>query len=93
MRTFKQIYRELKHYSAFNKEPSTPSQAIISTNVFFTEMADDLGLETLSDEYEFLVQSYRSSASQYIFNFETDTRTFKQFLKGIYENLQVKEVA
>lgn len=93
MRTFKQIYRELKHYSAFNKEPSTPSQAIVSTNVFFAEMADDLGLETVSNEYEFLVQSYRSSASQYIINFENDTRTFKQFLKGIYENLQVKEAA
>ncbi|MGJ7553373.1 hypothetical protein ACSFBI_05225 [Variovorax sp. RB3P1] len=93
MRTFKQIYRELKHYSAFNKEPSTPSQAIISTNVFFAEMADDLGLETVSNEYEFLVQSYRSSASQYIINFENDTRTFKQFLKSIYENLQVKEAA
>lgn len=93
MRTFKQIYRELKHYSAFNKEPSTPSQAIISTNVFFAEIADDLGLETVSNEYEFLVQSYRSSACQYIINFENNTRTFKQFLKGIYENLQVKEVA
>lgn len=93
MRTFKQIYRELKHYSAFNKEPSTPSQAILSTNVFFAEIADDLGLDTLSDEYDFLVKSYRSKASQYVLNMQTDTKTFKQFLKGIYENLQVKESA
>ena len=93
MRTFKQIYRESKHYSAFNKEPSTPSQAMLSTNVFITEISDDLGIDTISDEFEFLVKSYRSSASQYILNFQTDTRTFKQFLKSIYENLQLKEAA
>lgn len=93
MRTFKQIYKELKHYSAFNKEPSNQNQAIVSTNVFFAEIADDLDLEKLSDEYEFLVKSYKNSASQYILNFQTDTRTFKQFLKGIYENLQLKEAA
>lgn len=91
MRTFKQIYRELKHYSAFNKEPSTPIQAIVSTNVFLKEISDDLGLEEMTSEYDFLVQSYRNTASQYILNFDTDTRTFKQFLRGIYDNLQIEE--
>lgn len=91
MRTFKQIYRELKHYSAFNKEPSTPNEAIVSTNVFFKEISDDLGLEEMTSEYDFLVQSYGTTAGQYILNFQTDTRTFKQFLKGIYDNLKTKE--
>lgn len=91
MRTLKQIYRELKNYSAFNKEPSNLSQAIVSTKFFFKEISDDLGLEEMTSEYDFLVQSYRNSASQYILNFQTDTRTFKQFLKGIYNNLLTKE--
>ena len=91
MRTFKQIYPELKDYSAFTKEPSTTKEAIISINVFFTEIADDFGFDAYSDEYEFLVKSYRHSVKQFILNFKTDKRSFKEYLESIYENLQVKE--
>ncbi len=92
MRTFKQIYREMKHYPYFNREPSTLEQAITSTNIFFAEFMGEIGIHT-DDEFDFFVKSYRHSASQFILNFKTDTRTFKQFLKGIYENLQVEEAA
>ena len=88
MRTFNQIYSELQHYSAFKAEPSTESEAIASINVFFAELALDDDTDTTA-RFSFLVQSYRHSASQFIINWQTDTRTFKQFLAGIYEFIQV----
>lgn len=93
MREFNEIYSELKLYSAFIKEPSTQSQVISSTNVFFTEISDDLGLDPFSSEYDFLVKSYRHTASQFIMNFQTETRSFEQFLNMMYDNLQVKDAA
>ena len=92
MRTFSEIYSELQHYSAFKAEPSTESEAITSTNVFFAEIALDDDIDTTA-RFGFLVQCYRHSARQYILNWQTDTRTFKQFLQGIHNNLNIKEQA
>lgn len=92
MRTFNEIYSELQHYSAFKAEPSTESEAITSTNVFFAELALDDETDTTA-RFGYLVQCYRHSAKQYIINWQTDTRTFKQFLEGIYSKLNFKEQA
>jgi predicted transcriptional regulator len=94
MRTFKQIYSELKHYGAFKAEPSTQSEAIKSMSCFINEMidGDDLG-EMSETSKRFLVLSYNFTAEQYILNWNTDTRTFKQLLKASYENLSNKAVA
>lgn len=84
MRTFNEIYAELKHYSAFRAEPSTESEAITSTNVFFAELALDDDTDTTA-KFTYLVECYRHTASQFILNWKTETRTFKEFLESIYE--------
>ena len=86
MNKFEPIYRELKHYSAFNANPGTPSQAIRSLNCFFAEIKDDYIFEKdCSDKtFEFLLMSYRHAARQYITTWQTDTRSFKQFLMSVY---------
>jgi hypothetical protein len=91
MRSFNQIYSELKNYSAFKDEPSTELEAIQCTNIFFSEITSDLEFDDKAESYCFLVKSYRHSASQFILNWQTDTRTFNQFLNDIFNNLQVKE--
>jgi|GEM_PF-2284900 len=91
MRSFNQIYSELKHYSAFKDEPSTELEAIQCTNIFFSEITSDLDFDDKAESYSFLVKSYRHSASQFISNWQTDQRTFKQFLGDVYSTLQVKE--
>lgn len=94
MRTFNQIYSELKHYGAFKAEPSTQSEAIKSMSCFINEMieGDDLG-EMTETSKRFFVMSYNFTAEQYILNWKTDKRTFKQLLQATYENLSNKAVA
>lgn len=93
MRPFNKIYSEPQHYSAFKEEPSTPSDAIANTNIFFNEIVDDLDFEDRASQYEFLTMCYRHSASQFIMDWKADKRTFKQFLEQIYNSLYVKEQA
>ena len=89
MNKFETVYRELKHYSAFNANPGTPEQAIRSLNCLFAEIKDDFIFENDCSEktFEFLLMSYRHTARQYVINWQTDTRSFKQFLKSVYSNL------
>lgn len=89
MKKFENIYRELKHYSAFNANPGTPSEAIRSLNCFFAEIKDDYIFENDCSEksFDFLLMSYKHTASQFIIHWQTDNRSFKQFLKSVYTNL------
>ena len=89
MNKFETVYRELKLYSAFNANPGTPEQAIRSLNCLFAEIKDDYIFEKDCSEktFEFFLMSYRYGAGQFIINSQTDTRSFKQFLKSVYSNL------
>lgn len=89
MNKFETVYRELKHYSAFNANPRTPEQAIRSLNCMFAEIKDDYIFEKNCSEktFEFLLMSYRHTVRQYIINCKTDTRSFKRILNSVYANL------
>ena len=87
MRTFSEIYNELQHYGNFIVEPATLTQASRAMECFINEMIDggDLGKMTETSK-RFLVMSYNFTAEQFIINWKTDTRTFKQLLEATYEN-------
>ena len=89
MKRFDTVYRELKHYSAFNANPGTPEQAIRSLNCLFAEIKDDYIFEKNCSEktFEFLLMSYRHTVRQYITNCQTDTRSFKRILNSVYANV------
>ena len=88
---FETIYNELKYYSAFNANPGTPEEAVRSINCFFTEIKEDYIFEKDCSEkrFEFLLMSYRHAAIQYIINWQTDTNSFKKFLKSVYAKVNV----
>lgn len=87
MRKFNEIYNELQHYGNFRDEPSTPTQAANAMECFINEMIDggELG-EMTETSKRFLVMSYNFTAEQFIINWKTDIRTFKQLLEATYEN-------
>ena len=91
MNKFETIYNELKYYSAFNANPGTHEEAVKSINCLFAEIKEDYIFEKDCTEktFEFLLMSYRHAAIQYIINWQTDTNSFKQFLKSVYAKVNV----
>ena len=84
MRTFKEIYSELKHYSAFKAEPSTEAEAITSTNAFFAEVALDDDANSTA-RFASLVKCHINSASEYFRNKQVENLSFKHFLQNLHE--------
>ena len=86
MRTFNEIYRQMKHYPAFNYKPQNSTGVVTNMSCFLNELREVEFKDMTETVFRFALMEYNETAKK--FNLKNEKRTFKEFLEDCYNKLK-----